>query len=185
MGNIVRVSTEVIHDNSRFGRVYKHDVFRKPDGTTGDYFYIESVGGAMIVPLLPSGDVVMVEQYRYLDDRMSLEFPCGGLQDNENSFQAAERELSEETGYRAAMLQKIGEFSSSNGVARDSIHTFIAQGLHKIGDPQNEITGELKIYTFSPHECEKLILAGTIWDGQTLAAWMLVRLFREHNSTIS
>src|SRR3546814_4516113 len=47
---------------------------------------------------------------------------------------AAERELEEETGYRAAHWRIVGEFYSSPGMVSESFTLLIATGLTKIGE---------------------------------------------------
>ena len=81
--------------------------------------------------------IILVEQYRVPLKIQCLELPAGLVGDDmagEASEIAAERELEEETGYRAAHWRTVGEFYSSPGMVSESFTLLIAKGLTKIGD---------------------------------------------------
>ncbi|MGV1683930.1 NUDIX hydrolase [Sphingopyxis sp. NJF-3] len=80
--------------------------------------------------------VILVEQYRVPLKRNCLELPAGLVGDDmagEASETAAERELEEETGYRAAHWRTVGEFFSSPGMVSESFTFIVATGLTKVG----------------------------------------------------
>lgn len=56
----------------------------------------------MVVPVLPDGRLVAVEQWRQAIGRCVVEMPAGNIDPGEDPAAAALRELAEETGYRAA-----------------------------------------------------------------------------------
>ncbi|NYF33929.1 NUDIX hydrolase [Sphingopyxis sp. JAI108] len=81
--------------------------------------------------------IILVEQYRVPLRIQCLELPAGLVGDDtagEAAEIAAERELEEETGYRAAHWRTVGEFYSSPGMVSESFTLLIAKGLTKIGD---------------------------------------------------
>ena len=168
-----KTDEEIIHSNPWW--IYKHDKFEKEDGTFGDYFYVEMKNNAMIVPVLDDGRIVLIRQYRYLQDKESIEFPCGGLEENEVPSECAKRELLEEAGYQAGDLIKVGNFYGLNGLAKDESHLYIGADLKQVSVPQLEETGEIELVFRRVDELEQMIIDGKIWDGQTLAAWALVR----------
>jgi len=90
-----KISEEIIHQNPWW--IYKHDIYQCQDKNQ-DYFYGELLGNAIVVPILNDGRIVLVRQFRYLQDRSGIEFPMGGLLSGETPLQAAIRELREETG---------------------------------------------------------------------------------------
>ncbi|MBJ7439992.1 MAG: NUDIX hydrolase [Sphingopyxis sp.] len=80
--------------------------------------------------------VILVEQYRVPLKVNCVELPAGLVGDDsagEAAEVAAERELEEETGYRAAHWQVVGEFYSSPGMVSESFTLLIATGLTKVG----------------------------------------------------
>ena len=52
---------------------------------------------------------------------------------------AGRRELAEETGYRAARVEVLGDFSSSPGLTDESFILLRASMLQRIGDPEDGI----------------------------------------------
>lgn len=167
-------SEEILHQNPWYA--YKHDVFEFPDGTTGNYYYLESPGAAMVVPILPDGRMVLVRQYRYLLDKFSVEFPAGGIKIGHNARQTAAIELKEETGYDAEELISVAEFEPNNGFMKDRMHVFLARlSENTPGMASPEATEDIELIIRHPDEIEAMIQAGDIWDGETLAAWTLVK----------
>ena len=80
--------------------------------------------------------VILVEQYRVPLKVRCLELPAGLVGDDmagEAAEIAAERELEEETGYRAENWRVIGEFYSSPGMVSESFTLLVATGLTKVG----------------------------------------------------
>ena len=169
-----KISEEVLHQNPWYA--YKHDVFEFPNGKQGDYFYLESPGASMTVPVLPDGRIVLIRQYRYLVDKFSLEFPAGGIKSGQTARQTAAIELKEETGYDAEELISVAEFEPNNGFMKDKMHVFLAKlSTQEPGEAKPEATEEIEVSIRYPDEIDTMIQAGDIWDGETLAAWALVK----------
>lgn len=83
--------------------------------------------------------LILVEQYRVPLGKSCLELPAGLVGDgagdeNEEAETAAIRELEEETGYRAAQMENLGEFYSSPGLVSESFTLFRARDLTRIHD---------------------------------------------------
>ena len=80
---------------------------------------------------------MLVEQYRVPLGRNCIELPAGLIGDEtegEDPLEAAGRELEEETGYRAAKLESLGEYYSSPGMVSESFTLVRASGLTRVGD---------------------------------------------------
>lgn len=153
---------------------YILDTFQLRSGETGEYNYVHTRGSSLVVPVLPDGRLVMIKQYRYLLDRLSVEFPGGGVQEGETFSQTAASELLEETGIVAEELINIGQFCPFVGVTDEWCRVFLARGLIK-AEAQPESTEDIEVIMRRPDEIEAMIQRNEIWDGQTLAAWALVR----------
>jgi ADP-ribose pyrophosphatase len=97
------------------------------------------IRAAVILAIDEDDHVVLVEQYRVPLGRQSIELPAGLIGDHEDvegeeATAAAERELEEETGYRAERMEVIGEFWSSPGMVSESFTLLQAHGLTKVGE---------------------------------------------------
>ena len=128
----------------------------------------------MIVPITEEGRFLLVRQYRYLGDRDSLEFPCGGLKDGATFDQTALHELVEETGFKPGRLQALGQFNPCNGLIKETCKVYLAENLTYIGARPDE-TECFELEQLTAQEIDALIKDGTIWDGMTLAAWTIFK----------
>ena len=94
---------------------------------------------AAAILAIDAGEVILIEQYRVPMGRFCLELPAGLIGDEEsfrgeNWLASAERELEEETGYRAAHFENLGEFYSSPGMLSESFTLVKATGLTRVSD---------------------------------------------------
>ncbi|MBC7160351.1 MAG: NUDIX hydrolase [Porphyrobacter sp.] len=92
---------------------------------------------AAVILALDAGTVLLVEQYRVPCGKYCLELPAGLIGDEldgERVLDSAMRELEEETGYRAAQWEELGEFLSSPGMLSESFTLVRATGLTRVGE---------------------------------------------------
>ncbi|MGA7161562.1 MAG: NUDIX hydrolase [Bacteroidota bacterium] len=153
---------------------YKLDSFQIPDGVRGEYHYVHTEGSSLIIPVMDDGNIILVNQYRYLRDKESVEFPCGGVKPGRTYDEMARLELEEETGYIAHSWKMAGEFNPFNGATDEMCKVFIARDL-KFVRAKPEATEEFELLRVPPQMLDVMIADAKIWDGMTLAAWMLVR----------
>jgi ADP-ribose pyrophosphatase len=154
--------------------IYRINTFQIPDGVAGEYHYVHTEGSSMIVPVTNDGRLVLVNQYRYLCDRESIEFPCGGVKAGKTYDEMAKLELEEETGYRSDDVVRVGEFNPFNGVTNEICAIHIARNLRPT-QAKPDTTEEFEVIRCNPHELDGMIQSNKIWDGMTLAAWALVK----------
>jgi ADP-ribose pyrophosphatase len=105
----------------------------------GKWEYVSRSRGikAAVILAVEDGHVLLVEQFRVPLGRNCVELPAGLIGDEtegEDPLEAAGRELEEETGYRAAKLESLGEYYSSPGMVSESFTLVRASGLTKVGD---------------------------------------------------
>lgn len=110
--------------------------------TRGRWEYVSRARGikaAVILAMTSEDEVVLVEQFRVPLGKPCIELPAGLIGDddggeNEEAAVAAVRELEEETGYRAARMEELGEFYSSPGMVSEAFTLFRAFGLERVSD---------------------------------------------------
>ena len=96
------------------------------------------IRAAVILAIDEEDHVLLVEQYRVPLGRACLELPAGLVGDDdsaagEDATAAANRELIEETGYRAGRMEVVGEFYSSPGMVSESFTLLRAHQLQRVG----------------------------------------------------
>lgn len=94
---------------------------------------------AVMVAVTNEGEAVFVEQYREPVRARMVEWPAGLVGDekgyeSEQLLDAANRELEEETGFRAGELSIIGKGPSSGGLTSEVVTFIRASKLEKVGD---------------------------------------------------
>ena len=82
---------------------------------------------------------MLVEQFRVPLGKPCIELPAGLIGDDdggegEDASTAANRELEEETGYRAARTEDMGEFYSSPGMVSEAFTLFRAYDLTRVSE---------------------------------------------------
>jgi ADP-ribose pyrophosphatase len=154
--------------------IYRQDTFMLPNGEVGDYFYVHTNGSSLVVPVLDDGRIVMVKQYRYLCDKESVEFPCGGVQAGGDFISTAVGELAEEAGYESGQLEQVGIFNPFNGVTNEMCRVYVARKLRRVAATP-DVTEEFEHLELTPSEIDERIRLGEIWDGMSIAAWSIAR----------
>jgi ADP-ribose diphosphatase len=102
------------------------DVERWPG--LGPHEIVRHPGAAGVLPILPSGEVLLVRQFRpAIRDELS-EIPAGILDvEGEDALTCAARELFEETGHRHDAIEFLGGYYSSAGFTDEYVHLFVAR----------------------------------------------------------
>lgn len=173
-----QISSEIIYSNPYWQ--YGFDVYTKPDGKSEEYHYVNSLGSVMIIPKAAKNSFVLLRQYRYLNCKVSIEFPGGGIPMGADAKIQAHRELQEEAGFAAGSLLKVGQFNPCNGITNELCSVYYADELHPMKASPEE-SEEFEIFFLSAEEIDHKIRTGEIWDGMTICAWHLF-IVAEFNS---
>ncbi|MGH3148436.1 MAG: NUDIX hydrolase, partial [Rubrobacter sp.] len=108
----------------------RSDRLRLPNGAIKDpYYVVERPDAAIIFPLTPGGEVVLVRQYRPPLEGMELGLPAGLVEEDEEPEAAARRELLEETGYASGTWEPLGSVASSPSLKDNRAYLFLARGV--------------------------------------------------------
>lgn len=99
------------------------------DGATHDREIVLHPGAVAVVPILDDGRVCLIQNYRTAVDETLIELPAGTLEPGEDPLETAHRELTEETGYRAARMDLLKSFYMSPGILQERMHLYRATGL--------------------------------------------------------
>ena len=125
-------------------------------------------GGACILPYFADGTICMVRQFRYAMQQELWELPAGKLEQGEDPFEAAKRELEEECGLTADHYTSLGEFYPTVGYDTEIIYTWVATGLHETHmhlDADEFLTPD----RVPLEKAYEMVMRGEIKDGKTIA----------------
>jgi len=152
------------------GKVFnlKVDEIEYDSGNKGIREVIVHPGGAVVIPVTNEGKLVMVTQIRYPFQTTLLEFPAGKLDIDEDPLDCAVRELEEETGYKAAKVNKLGKIYTAPGYCTETLHIYVAQELKKGDHKREEGEQEMEVFELSLEEIEKKINNGEIVDAKSI-----------------
>jgi ADP-ribose pyrophosphatase len=152
------------------------DEVEYPSGHRSVREVAEHAGGAVVVPLLDDGSVLLVNQFRYPVKKNLLELPAGKLAPGEDPKICAARELEEETGYTAGTLTKLTAIYTTPGFCSEQLHIYLATNLKKLPTGQRLEEGEMDL-TVSAVPIDKVIQMienQVIVDGKTICGIFLV-----------
>lgn len=156
------------------------DTVTLPDGTTTHREFIVHPGAVMVIPLLIDEDgsvrVVLERQFRYPVGRVMVEFPAGKLEANEPLLHCAQRELMEETGYRATQWARAGVLHPVISYSTEYIDIWFARGL-TLGERKLDSGEFLDVITAKPDELLQWCRDGRVTDAKTLTGVLWLQNF--------
>jgi len=169
------ISSEVVYQGPLF-RIL-HDKLLEPGGKPSERDVIRHNGSVVILAVDKSNSkkdpyIVMEHQYRHAAQQYLWELPAGKLEPNEDPLMGAQRELEEETGYRAKKWKPLVEYYGSPGFLGESMKVFLAEGL-MAGDAHPEEDEDIEFRLVRLSEIVKMIEKGAIKDGKTLCSVLL------------
>ena len=103
-----------------------------PDGSQSEFVYIDHPGAVVVLPWQDGGEgpeLLMLRQYRHAVRDTILEVPAGTRERGEAWQICAQRELREETGYRAQEFINLGQCWPAPGLSSEVLTIYQAQGL--------------------------------------------------------
>lgn len=145
------------------------------DGSKSFREVIRHPGGVVAVAMKDENTILMVKQYRYAIQKVSLELPAGKLEKGEDIHDAIKRELLEETGYRAKNWKDLGYINTTPGICDEKLYLFLATDLYY--DAPCPDDGEIiEAYEYKLDDIFRMIKDGEINDSKTICA--LMRAFK-------
>lgn len=112
-----------------------------------------------------TGRVILVEMYRFGQNRRLQELPAGSVEADETPVEAMRRELLEETGYEGDLVE-IGTYpiAAEHGVTR---HVFVASNCRCVASPQfeqSELDEGAHVQLVSLEEFKKIVCCGNMTE---------------------
>ena len=110
-----------------------------------DFFTFACSEWSNVVALTDAGELVLIWQYRFGTDALSLEIPGGVVDPGESPLEAARRELLEETGYEARDLTPHCSVEANPALQNNRCYTFLARGVRRVAAPAFDANEECEL----------------------------------------
>jgi ADP-ribose pyrophosphatase len=150
----------------------REDIVELPDGNTTLYGVVRSGECVGLLPFSGPETVLLLRQYRYVAGRETWEMPTGGMHAGETALDAAQRELAEETGFRARKLTPLTTIHTSKSILDETAFLFVAEGLTPASAAPDE-TEFIEVREFPFAEAVRMAESGEITDAMTVVAILL------------
>ncbi len=136
------------------------DDVRLPSGRMSVREVVEHPGSAIIVPVTAAGEVLMIEQYRYVVGQRLLELPAGLVDPGEDALLAAKRELIEETGYTSDDIAAVASLYASPGYTEEHATLFLARDCRPVADHQPDPDEPMTLVSVPLADIPSLLVPG-------------------------
>ena len=137
------------------------------DGTRPRREIVRHPGAVAILPVVDDDHVCLIRNFRVSVGRTLVEIPAGTLEPGEDPQAAAQRELVEETGYRAERMDPLFALYLSPGITDERVHLFVATGL-TLGSAAREPGEQIENLVTTWDQALRLIEEGDIQDAKTI-----------------
>ncbi len=132
--------------------------------------FIEHPGAVVLVPLRQTAsgpEILMLRQYRVALDETILELPAGTRGWDEDWLACAQRELREETGFRADSFTLLGEVWPTPGLSDELMKIYLATGLQPAPLPQ-DVDEEIEVEPVLLADLTRMAGNGRIRDAKSV-----------------
>ncbi|HJZ64019.1 MAG TPA: NUDIX hydrolase, partial [Candidatus Acidoferrum sp.] len=160
------LGSEMIYEGPVFG--LRRDEVVEPTGLRTRREVITHPGSVVVLPVLPNGKIVMIQQYRHATRQYLWELVAGRMERGEDPKEAAARELAEETGYKAKKMRVFLDVFPTPGFLEERM--FLLLALDCVPGPASPEDDEKIISAvYSPAKLERIIRAGKLHDAKSIA----------------
>ncbi len=138
-----------------------------------DFVVCDSTDWAMVIPITPDGQVVLIRQYRHGVREVVLEIPGGLLEPGESPEHAAVRELREETGYECESVRVLSRLLPNPSINNATLHVAVAEGCRPISRQDLDPLEQIEVVLRPLAEIPAMIAFGELCHAQVIAAFTL------------
>ena len=140
--------------------VFREEV-RLPDGKiVPEYFGIEMPHYTSVFAVTEERRIMILRCYRHAIGEVTLTIPGGMIEESESPLAGIQRELLEETGYKAKEWKSLGAFIGNSTRGCGTYHLFFATGAYSVQEPDSGDLEELEILLWKQQEVEQALDKG-------------------------
>jgi 8-oxo-dGTP pyrophosphatase MutT (NUDIX family) len=165
----------------RLFRIFDLGIDRSVSPRTGeahDFIVLESAPWVNVIALTDREEALLIRQYRHGIGEVTLEIPGGLVEDADGPRAAAQRELLEETGYRAQEWIDLGRVHPNPAIQNNDCHTFLALGAKPAESQSLDDKEDIEVVLRPLAEIPRLIREGAITHSLVICAFW--RFFMEY-----
>ena len=145
---------------------------------------IRHPGSVVILPLVDDHTVCLIRNFRIAVNQTLIELPAGTLEADEDPQATAQRELIEETGYRAQRMEELHAFYAAPGILDEKMTLFLARGLAP-GQPDREVGEEIENLVVPWQQAIEMVLDGEIRDAKSIVGLLYYDTFLRNREPAS
>jgi len=160
------LKSTTIYEGPVFG--IRRDEVIEPSGVRAIREVITHPGSVVVLPVLPHGRILLIQQYRHATRQYLWELVAGRMDAGETPKAAAARELIEETGYRAKRLRVFLDVFPTPGFLEERMFLLLAEGL-SAGEAEPEEDEKIISHAYKRKELEEMIRGGKLRDAKSIA----------------
>ena len=156
----------------------RSDEVRTPENKLAERDVVVHPGAVAALALDAADRILMIRQYRHPVGRLLWEIPAG-LRDvaGEDPWVTAQRELIEETGYRARDWRVLADYYTSPGFSTERLRIFLARDLEAVPPAERHFVprdeeAHLLLSWLPLDEAVRKVFAGELHNGPTVLAIM-------------
>jgi ADP-ribose pyrophosphatase YjhB (NUDIX family) len=164
-----RSNTTRVADYPVFG-VEKHDIHDGEGRPRRGVYTFACTDWCNVIARTPAREIVMIWQYRFGTDELSLEIPGGVIDKGEAPLAASKRELLEETGYGARAFTHLSSVAANPAIQSNWCHTFFAEDAVPQGKTSFDDLEECELALVPEREIARLIDNATITHALVVSA---------------
>ena len=160
------LNSATIYEGPVFG--IRRDEVIEPSCVRTTREVITHPGSVVVLPVLPDGRIVLIQQYRYAARQYLWELVAGRMDPGETPKKAAARELIEETGFRAKRFRIFLDVFPTPGFLEERMFILLAEGL-TAGEAEPEEDEKIISRAYSRKQLVEMIRGGKLRDAKTIA----------------
>jgi 8-oxo-dGTP pyrophosphatase MutT (NUDIX family) len=148
--------------------------YRHPKrGSEREFIVAHAPDWVNVVAVTPDRRVVLVRQFRFGSNALSLEIPGGVMEEGEDPVAAGVRELLEETGYGGGRASLLGSVEPNPAIQDNRCHFVLVDGAVPSGPMDWDDDEEIQVLTAPVSEALDWARNGTIRHSLSVAALLV------------
>ena len=173
------LKSEIIYEGKAFG--VRRDELIESTGVHTVREVVTHPGSVVILPVLPDGRIVMVRQYRHATKQYLWELVAGRMERGENPKKGAQRELLEETGYRAKRFSVFLDVFPTPGFLEERMYLLLARDL-TTGAAEPEEDEQIVVAAYTRRQLEQMMRTRKLRDAKSIAGLLFYFSFLENRN---